>query len=130
MQLSLVGCSSDTIANGANVLFDAVNSNNTLGVGYTPGSGVINLSRTGTYLVNWWVAVQGAEAEELAFAVSLNGSDVQTTYADIGVGEISGTAIVTVGSVPATLSLVNRSGAEATYVTASGQAGMTVTQLA
>jgi len=131
MQVSLVGSSGGTVEQGACVAFDALNSNNTLGVSYTPGSGKVNVARTGTYLVNWWVAIENAQtATSLAFALSLNGSDVQTSYSDIGGGQIYGTAIVTVSSIPATLTLVNRSGDAVTLVTAGGQAGMTLTQFA
>ena len=131
MQLSLVGSSAGSVANGACVDFDALDSNNTLGVSYTSGSGKINVGRTGTYLVNWWVAIENAQsAETVAFAVSLNGSDVATSYSDIGGGQIYGTAIVNVSSIPSTLSLINRSGSDVSLVTAAGQAGLTLTQLA
>ena len=111
--------------------FDALNANNTIGVNYAPSSGSITVARAGTYLVNWWVAVENAQtATTLAFALSLNGSDVSTSYADVGGGQIYGTAIVNVTSIPATLSLVNRSGEEVTLVTAAGQAELTLVQLA
>ena len=131
MQLSLEGSSGGTVAANASVPFDTVDANNTLGVSYTAGSGSVTIGRTGTYLVNWWVSIAGTQtAQSLAFAVSLNGSDVQTSYSDIGGGQIYGTAIVTVSSIPATLSLVNRSGDAVTYATAEGQSGLTLTQLA
>ncbi len=131
MQLSLVGSSAGSIANGACVSFDALNSNNTLGVSYTTGSGQINIARTGTYLVNWWVATCGTQtADTVAFALSLNGSDLATSYSDTGGGQIYGTAIVNVTSIPATLTLVNRSGDAVTLATAAGQGGLTLTQLA
>ena len=131
MQLSLVGSSAGSVVHGDCVDFDAVNSNNTLGLSYTPGSGSITISRTGTYLVNWWVAVENTQTTEmLAFAASLNGSDVATSYSDIGGGQIYGTAIVNVSSIPAALSLVNRSAGDVTLATAGVQAGLTVTQLA
>jgi len=131
MQLSLVGSSAGSIAQGDNVCFDAVDVNNTLGVSYAPGSGSVTVARTGTYLVNWWIAVENAQsAEMLAFALSLNGSDQQTVYSDIGGGQIFGSAIVTVSSLPATLSLVNRSSGEVTLATAAKQGGLTLAQLA
>ena len=131
MQLSLVGSSAGTVAHGANVAFDALDSNNTLSVSYTPGSGSIIIGRTGTYLVNWWVAMENAQStESVAFALSLNGSDVATSYSDIGGGQIYGTAIVNVSSIPSTLSLINRSGNDVSLVTAAGQGGLTLTQLA
>ena len=131
MQLSLVGSSAGSVEQGACVTFDALNFNNTLGVSYTPGSGKINIGRTGTYLVNWWVGVENSQSSEVvAFALSLNGSDVATSYSDIGGGQIYGTAIVNVTSIPATLTLVNRSGEAVTLVTAGGQGALTLTQLA
>jgi len=131
MQLSLVGSSAGSVGNGDCVAFDTINANNTLGVSYKAGSGIITLNSTGTYLVNWWIAIENAQsAESLAFALSLNGGDVQTSYSDIGGGQIYGTAIVTVNSISSTLSLVNRSGEAVTLVTAAGQGGLTLTQLA
>ena len=131
MQLSLVGSSAGSVANGACVTFDALNSNTTLGVSYTPGSGQIAVGRTGTYLVNWWVAIENAQgAESVAFALSLNGSDLATSYSDTGGGQIYGTAIVNVTSIPATLTLVNRSGSAVTLATAAGQSSLSLTQLA
>ena len=131
MQLSLTGSSAGSVAHGGNVPFDTVNANNALGVAYTLASGMITLSRAGTYLINWWVALENAQtAESLAFSLELNGNAVQTSYSDIGGGQIYGTAIVTVSSVPSTLSLKNVSGDAVTYVTAAGQAGITLTQFA
>ncbi len=129
MQLSLVGCSAGSVAADACVPFDTLNTNTTLGV--TQSRGTVTIGRVGTYLVNWWVGVENAqEAETLSFAVSANASDVQTSYSDIGSGQIFGTAIVNVTSVPVTLQLVNRSANCVTYVTAGVQAGLTLTQLA
>ena len=129
MQLSLTGQSAGTLAEGAAVPFDTVNVNNTLGVSYSQG--VITISRTGTYLVNWWIAFENEQtAEKLSFATSTGGVDVQTSNVDIGGGQVYGTAIVNVTSVPTTLQLVNRSGDDITYATVGVQAGLTLTQLA
>ena len=131
MQLSLVGSSAEIVESASPVAFDALNFNNTLGISYLPGSGKITVGRTGTYLVNWWVAIENAQsAETVAFALSLNGSDVATSYSDTGGGQIYGTAIVSVGSIPATLTLVNRSGDAVTLATAAGQGSLSLTQLA
>ena len=131
MQLSLVGSSAGSVADGACVAFDTLDGNNTLGVTYNACSGQIAVGRTGTYLVNWWVAVENTQtAESLAFALSLNGTDVATSYSDTGGGQIYGTAIVNVTSIPATLTLVNRSCEAVTLATAGGQGALTITQLA
>ena len=131
MQLSLVGSSAGSVASGACVTFDTVDFDNALGVSYTSGSGQIAVGRTGTYLVNWWVGIESSQsAESVAFALSLNGSDVATSYSDTGGGQVYGTAIVNVTSIPATLTLVNRSGEAVTLATAGGQSSLTLTQLA
>lgn len=129
MQLSLVGSSAGSVAADACVPFDTVDTNTTLGV--TQSGGTVTIGRVGTYLVNWWVGVENTQAaESVSFAVSVNASDVQTSSSDIGGGQIVGTAIVNVTSVPVTLQLVNRSASSVTYVTAGVQAGLTITQLA
>ena len=129
MQLSLTGSSAGSVATEGTVPFDTVDFNNTVGV--VSSHGTITIGKAGTYLVNWWVAMENAQAaESLSFALSLNGIDVQTSYADIGGGQIYGTAIVNVTGVPATLTLVNTSSAAVTLVTAAKQAGLTVTQFA
>ena len=131
MQLSLVGSSAGSVASEASVAFDTVNSNNALGVSYTSGSGQIVIGRTGTYLVNWWIAVENAQtAETISVALKLNGTPVQTSYSDIGGGQIYGSAIVNVSSISSTLTLVNCSGCEITLATAAGQGGLTLTQFA
>ena len=131
MQLSLTGQSGGTLAVGALIPFDTINTNNTLGVSYAQGSGSIVISRAGTYLVNWWIALENAQpVERLSFATSASGVDVQTSYIDIGSGQIFGTAIVNVTSVPTTLQLVNRSDDTVTYASVRTQAGLTLTQLA
>lgn len=131
MQLALKGSSAGTVADDASVPFDTIESNDLLGVSCATGSGNVILNHTGTYLVNWWVAVENAQtAETLSFALELNGTPVQTSYSDIGGGQIFGTAVVQVGAIGSTLTLVNASGCAVTYVTATGQAGMTLTTVA
>lgn len=131
MQLALKGSSAGAVQDGAAVAFDTVESNDLLGVSCAAGSGNVILNHTGTYLVNWWVAVENAQtAETLSFALELNGAPVQTTYSDIGGGQIFGTAVVQVSAIGSTLTLVNTSGSAVTYVTAAGQAGMTLATVA
>lgn len=131
MQISLTGSSAGSVAQGGCVPFDTVDSNNTLGVSTTPGSGMITISRAGTYLVNWWIATENAQsAETMTIELSLNGAVVQTSCSDIGGGQVYGTAIVRVSSLPSVLKLTNVSGDAVTLVTADQQAGMTITQFA
>lgn len=141
-EVALTGAAGATIADGAPVPFNVLVSNNTLGVTFIPGSGSVAFGRAGTYLVNWWVALgeeiatqNGDEAKgantETAFSVKLNGSVVSSAYAGSGAAQISGSSLVTVSSVPSVMQLVNNTGCSLTFAGGtSGQAGLTVTQLA
>jgi len=131
MQLALTNSSGGTVETGGAVEFDTVETNTLQGVSYAATTGTLTFNQVGTYLINWWVGIENAQAAEvLSFALSLNGTDVQTSYSDIGSGQMFGTAIVQVTSIGSTLSLMNRSGAAVTFVTAAGQGGLTVTQFA
>ena len=147
LQIALNGSSGGSIASGATVPFNTLVADTISDAAFVPANGTITLGRAGSYLVNWWVGMGGIslspedEPESTsvsgdgnndvapAFGVALNGSTVSTAYAGAGAGQIFGTAIVNVTSVPSTLSLVNLSGSSVTYATAAGQAGLTVTAL-
>ena len=141
-EVALTGSAGATIADGAPVPFNVLVSNNTLGVTFIPGSGSVTFGRAGTYLVNWWVALgeeiatqNGDQAKgantATAFSVKLNGSVVSSAYAGSGAAQISGSSLVTVSSVPSVMQLVNNTGCSLTFAAGtSGQAGLTVTQLA
>jgi len=129
MQLSLTTHSAGTVESGEAIPFNSIVANNTVGLSYAPTSGEVTFNCTGTYLVNWWVAIDNAQPQEVAFSLQLNGNEVQTSYSDIGGGQIYGTAILPVSAIGSELSLVNASGGTITYATTKGQAGMTVTQV-
>ena len=136
MEVALTGAPGGTVPNGGAIPFNQLLSNTTLGGSFTPGVTGVTLNRAGTYLVNWWVAVDcdppvEKETEiEVGFSVNVNGSVVSTAYAGVGTGQIAGSAVVTVTSAPAVLSLVNASGISVSYADTASQAGMTVMQLA
>ncbi|MDR1116862.1 MAG: hypothetical protein LBL09_01270 [Oscillospiraceae bacterium] len=65
----------------------------------------------GNYYVTWWVAVDGtAGSADVSFAVDVDGSPYSTGSMPIVTGQVSGSALVTVGATPATISLINVSG--------------------
>ncbi|GEM_PF-2319945 len=136
-EVLLTGASGGTLANGFPIPFNNLVSNNALGVTFTTSS--VTIARSGTYLVNWWVAleepveVENAAAGQnagIAFSATLNGSVVSTSYAPGGTDQFSGTALVTVTNTPATLQIINNSGCNVVFGEAGAQAGMTVTQFA
>ena len=127
-----------TVANGFPIPFNSLLSNNLNGGSFVTGA--ITLSRPGTYLVNWWVAIgeqgdvatkgAGGRPSQIGFSTTLNGAVVSTSYAPCGTGQISGSALVTVQSTPATLQIVNGSGENVVLASTTAQAGVVVTQLA
>ncbi|MBQ7712319.1 MAG: hypothetical protein IJT69_00735 [Clostridia bacterium] len=126
-----------TVADGFPIPFNNLVSNNVLGASFVTGAVILN--RPGTYLVNWWVAMgeqgdvatQGAGGpSQIGFSTTLNGAVVSTSYAPCGTGQISGSALVTAQSTPATLQIVNGSGENVVLASTTTQAGVVVTQLA
>ncbi len=99
-------------------------------ISYVPGSGEIIISEAGYYLVNWWVATDGAETSPtVTIDLELDGVLVSQASSPIVSGQVGGTAIVEVTTVPATLSLVNNM-VETIFIPATlTQAGLTVTRI-
>ena len=143
VEATLTAGSGGTVANGFPIPFNNLVSNNAIGASFVTGA--ITLNRSGTYLVNWWVAMgetedaeaangqtatTGGAAPELSFSAALNGNIVSGSYAPSGTGQISGSALVTVMNTPSTLQVVNSSGGNVLLAQTSVQAGVTVTQLA
>ena len=143
VEATLTAGSGGTVANGFPIPFNNLVSNNALGASFVTGA--ITLNRTGTYLVNWWVALgDAAEAEtvgdqtptvgqganELFFSAALNGNIVSGSCAPSGTGQISGSTLVSVTNTPSTLQIVNSSGQNVLLAETTAQAGVTVTQLA
>ena len=141
LQATLTAASGGTVADDFPIPFNNLISNNALGASFVTGT--VTLSRPGTYLVNWWVApeiaVAAVEADgqgskavqtatEISFAVSLNGQIISGSCAPVGTGQISGTALVTVTTTPATLQIVNDSGDGIVLAEVSAQAGLSITQ--
>ena len=143
LEATLTAGSGGTVVDGFPIPFNNLISNNARGASFVTGS--ITLNKPGTYLVNWWVApdisVAAAEtdgqssvaaqvAEEISFAVALNGQIVSGSCAPVGTGQITGSTLVTVTNTPATLQIVNDSGDNVVFATVSAQAGVTVIQFA
>lgn len=131
IETSLTGSSAGSIADDAPIAFDTVDLNNANGISYSATSGTYTFQNAGTYLVNWWVALQCTQTvTQIAFAVSVNGTDVSAAYADVGDGQVSGTALIQITSAPATVQLLNVSGGAVTLAAVAEQAGATILQIA
>ena len=124
------GSPGGTVANGANVLFDTLLSNQTLDITYTPATGEFTFSTTGIYSVSWWIAEDtAATATSVSFNVTTDAVAGPSAFSPLTTGQISGFAIVTIGTVPATMSLVNQSGDTVTFSTTGVQGGIDIVEV-
>ncbi len=100
-----------TIADGSVVVFDNVVVDMAPSVTYSDVTGEFTILAAGNYFVAWWVAIAGAAAAtNVSFAIQLNGAgNVFATTPNL-IGNLDGTAFVSVGSVPSTIRLVNLTG--------------------
>jgi hypothetical protein len=62
----------------------------------------------GNYYISWWVAADGtAGPPTVNFAINLNGGGSVTGSSPIITGQVGGSALITVSTVPSTITLVN-----------------------
>lgn len=107
----MIGAAGGTIATGATVIFDTVLNDQSLNISYGVGTGIFTVTAPGNYYVTWWVDTDGAEeATTVSFGISLNGGPGILGSSPIVSGQLNGSALVTVGAVPATIELVNATG--------------------
>ncbi|NCB48057.1 MAG: hypothetical protein EOM55_00275 [Clostridia bacterium] len=131
IQAQLQDNSEGAILDGANIIFDTVLLNTSSEITYDDTTGIFTLNAPGRYLVNWWVNVDGASqstsvifsAESGATSISASSPTGLTTL------ELYGQGLFDVGSVPATLSLVNNTGDTVILATSLVQADIVIQKL-
>lgn len=130
VQAQLIGSASATLANGANVVFNTLLNTTSPSITYAAGTGIFTISAPSTYLVTWWVSVDGTDGPAtVAFALRLNGTtDIPSTLPAV-TGQINGSALITVGTVPTTAALVNTTGAAILFGAVPVQANIVFTQV-
>ncbi len=129
MEASLVAGEESDIADAAAVLFNTIRIQ-AGSISYAPMLGLFTIGETGYYLVNWWVATDGAGASPtITFVLRLNGSVVSSASTPNVTGQIGGTALILVSTAPATLSLNNNTGEAVFLPSILTQAGITITRV-
>ena len=129
IQVELVDADGGMIPNGSNVLFDTAINDQGSGVSYDPATGDFTVTRRGTYYVDWWVAPDGADlATSVSFAVAVNGVPYSTPSSPIVSGQMAASALVTIDTVPATISLVNVTGDDIYVSSLPVQAGIVISK--
>ncbi len=132
VQVQLQDSSGGTILDGANVMFDTPLNTDSDNVSYNDGTGEFAFSRPGNYLVTWWVNVDGAQAAaNIVFTVvTSSGSEVSAISPfPLTILQLNGQALLTIGSAPITMSLVNNTGAIVTFGTSDIQADLVILQI-
>ncbi|WP_083258956.1 collagen-like protein [Cellulosilyticum sp. I15G10I2] len=118
------------VDDGDNVIFDTVTNDQSANITYSLITGVFTISATGNYYVNWWVAADGAGvATTVSFGISVDGGPGILGSSPIVAGQVTGSALVTVAAVPATIELVNNTGATVGYGNTPVQANIVITEV-
>ena len=127
IQAQLIGSGGDLINDGANVIFDTVINDQSENISYSPADGVFTISANGNYYVDWWVTTDGSGGPvNMVFSLSVNGSSVSLGNSPIVTGQVNGNAFITISDAPATLTLVNQTGAEVVFANIPVQANLTI----
>jgi hypothetical protein len=99
-------------------------------ISYTLGSGAFTINETGYYLINWWVTTNGASpATTINFNLLLNGIIQSQAASPDVIGQVVGTALHRVTTVPSIISVVNDTGANVSIPQAPCQADITIVRV-
>ena len=130
LQLQLVGGKGSTIAVNDTVIFDSAINDQTTDISYQPLTGVFTIYTTGNYFVSWWVASEGADANNLIqFSIITNALGNAAGATPLVTGQVSGTAFISVLSTPTALVLRNTSMNNITLSETSAQANIVILQI-
>lgn len=118
------------LPNGDNVIFNTVLNDQSPNIDYDTTTGEFTITQPGNYLVNWWVAVDGAgPATTISFAVALNNIPYSIASSPIVSDQLSGDALVTVAAVPTVVTLINFTGEDAFIAGTPVQANIVITEV-
>jgi len=132
MQVQLQGSSVGTIADDSNVLFDTFINATSSNITYDNVTGIFTINKAGNYYVSWWVNTDGAGTENnVTFGIrvisgSIQGPIISSSPVPIVTLQLSGNALLTVGTVPTEFSLFNNSGATVNYGITPVQANLLI----
>ena len=127
IQVLLTGAGGALIPNGGSVLFNSVINNQTHDISYSAGN--FTISAPGNYFVTWWVATDNVVSLTVTFEVRINGGGGIPGSSPLVVGQVNGSAFITINSAPAILTLVNNSGGTATLSSTPAQASIIITEV-
>ena len=130
IQTQLLGDGGALVADGATVAFDVITNDQANDISYNLATGEFTVTAPGNYYVTWWVAVDGSEGlTNLAFAVEVDGGGGVIGTAPTITGQINGSALITITTTPAVVTLVNVTGATIVLADNAVQANMIITEV-
>ena len=121
------------MADGANVMFDTFVNNSSPNITYNALTGVFTINRAGNYYVSWWINTDFAEeALSVEFSVEVAGGAAISASSPqpMVTLQLNGQAMLSIGVVPATLSLVNNSGVTVGIAASAIQADLVILEVA
>lgn len=111
IQAELNSSANELIANNGKIIFNTILNNQTPDVTYDSVTGDFTLTRNGNYVVTWWIDIDGADmTSNIILSLTVNGTPVSAGASPIITGQVTGFALITVNTTPATVSLINTSG--------------------
>ncbi len=130
IQVEEVGGAGTAIPVGGNVIFDTTLNTQSDNIVYNSATGEFTITQPGNYYIDWWVATDGAGASTTVdFTLEVNGVPYSTASSPIVTGQLSGEALVTVTTVPTTITLVNTTTAPVVLAATPVQADLVILEL-
>ncbi|HID0761850.1 TPA: collagen-like triple helix repeat-containing protein, partial [Clostridium botulinum] len=127
--LQLQRITTGTIAANTNVIFDNTLLSTGSDISYNGGTGVVTITKTGIYYVDWWVTTQSSfSATYISFAIKTSDNKTIQGESPIKIGQVSGNALLNVTTVPYTFSLINSNLDVSLAVNPTVKANLSVTE--
>lgn len=130
VQAKLIGSRAIILADTNKVMFDTISNDQSLSINYNSATGEFLIRRPGNYNVSWWVITDGAAVTtSVSFSLMLNGSEISKVTSPNVTGQVVGNSLISIGAVPAVLSLVNSSISDIRFADTDVQANILITEV-
>lgn len=129
INVELVQDTQITIPNGDNIRFNSIRTQKG-NISYNIVNGIFTITEAGYYLINYILSTDGTETSpSITFVIRVNGTIISEASTPVVTGQLTGTAIIQITSVPATLSLNNGTGDTINLAAVPAQAEITIARI-
>ncbi|MCL2559036.1 MAG: hypothetical protein FWE07_01000 [Turicibacter sp.] len=108
LQLTTSGC--HPLPTGCPIVFDEILTKNSRAMCCHEDTGVIEVRRCGTYAIDWDVVVENSEKACICFSLEINGKITSSSTLPATSGQLTGSALIEVDTLPTTIRLINNTG--------------------